>query len=65
LTSLFPDTDFDTLLRHAELSWVQGHGRCRGNALADEHARVAACGKNGEASSMPLQATPKALLDNA
>jgi ribonuclease HI len=42
LTSLFPDTDFDTLLRHAELSWVQGHGRCRGNALADEQARVAA-----------------------
>jgi len=44
LTSLFPDTDFDTLLRYASLSWVQGHGRCRGNALADEQARVAAGG---------------------
>lgn len=47
LASLFPDTDCDTLLRHASLSWVQGHGRCRGNALADEQARLAACGKNG------------------
>lgn len=42
LTSLFPDTDFDSLLRHASLSWVQGHGRCRGNALADANARSAA-----------------------
>ena len=42
LASLFPDTDFDTLLRHAVLSWVQGHGRCRGNALADEWAHMAA-----------------------
>lgn len=40
----FPDANLHALLQHAAPSWVQGHGRCRGNALADWHARLAAGG---------------------
>ncbi|MBP5987628.1 MAG: hypothetical protein KA538_10660 [Azonexus sp.] len=42
LLAMFAGLDIDTLLRHVSLCWVQGHGRCRGNALADLHARSAA-----------------------
>lgn len=42
LVAMFAGQDIEALLRHARLCWVQGHGRCRGNALADAHARVAA-----------------------
>lgn len=42
LLSLFPTGDIDSLLQHATPSWIPGHGRCRGNALADLHARAAA-----------------------
>ncbi len=45
LSALFPGHDIDALLEHATPSWVQGHGRCRGNALADQHARLAADGE--------------------
>lgn len=45
LGRLFPGVDLDALLRHATPGWVQGHGRCRGNALADVHARLAAGGE--------------------
>lgn len=41
----FPDANLEALLQHADPSWVQGHGRCRGNALADWHARLAAGGE--------------------
>ncbi|WP_434515108.1 hypothetical protein AB6Q56_21890 [Dechloromonas sp. ARDL1] len=41
---LFPGVDLDALLQYATPVWVQGHGRCRGNALADWHARLAAGG---------------------
>lgn len=44
LATLFPEHDLDALLQHATPVWVPGHGRCRGNALADQHARVAAGG---------------------
>lgn len=42
LVARFAERDIDALLRHVSLCWVQGHGRCRGNALADLHARSAA-----------------------
>ncbi len=42
LSQMFLDTDLDTLLSPATLYWIKGHGRCRGNALADEQARRAA-----------------------
>lgn len=45
LAALFPEHNLDALLQHATPHWVQGHGRCRGNALADQHARVAAGGE--------------------
>jgi ribonuclease HI len=42
LVERFPGLDIDALLLNASVCWVQGHGRCRGNALADSHARAAA-----------------------
>lgn len=42
LVAMFAERDIDALLRHVRLCWVQGHGRCRGNALADLYARAAA-----------------------
>ena len=45
LTTLFPEHDLDALLQNAMPIWIPGHGRCRGNALADQHARVAAGGE--------------------
>jgi ribonuclease HI len=45
LASLFPNRDIAALLRHATPNWVPGHGPCRGNALADQHARIAAGGE--------------------
>ena len=45
LSALFPRHDIDALLEHATPSWIPGHGRCRGNALADQHARLAADGE--------------------
>lgn len=45
LQSLHPGIDLDGLLRLVTPCWVQGHGRCRGNALADAHARLAAGGE--------------------
>lgn len=42
LAAMFSGVDIDALLCHASLCWVPGHGRCRGNALADLHARSAA-----------------------
>src|SRR5574343_352517 len=38
----FPGLDIDTLLLAVDVCWVPGHGRCRGNALADAQARLAA-----------------------
>lgn len=38
----FPNIDLNSLLTHAQLHWIKGHGSCRGNALADEYARQAA-----------------------
>lgn len=32
----------DTVLAHASIRWIPGHSSCRGNALADLHAREAA-----------------------
>ncbi len=37
-------------LERAEIRWIKGHGSCRGNALADWHARIAA----GGAAEAPL-----------
>lgn len=31
-----------TALAHAEVHWIRGHGTCRGNVLADQHAALAA-----------------------
>lgn len=42
----FPGSDLRALLAHTTLHWVKGHGRCRGNALADRHARLAAGGED-------------------
>jgi len=42
LVERFPGLDIDALLLNASVCWVQGHGRCRGNVLADSHARAAA-----------------------
>jgi len=42
LAAMFAGLDIDTLLAHASINWVQGHAHCRGNALADRHARIAA-----------------------
>ena len=41
-----PGSDLHALLAHATLHWIKGHGRCRGNALADRHARLAAGGED-------------------
>lgn len=45
LGRLFPTADLDAWLRHATPCWIPGHGTCRGNALADLHARLAAGGE--------------------
>ena len=42
LAERFPGTDIDALLLMVDVCWIPGHGRCRGNALADLHARSAA-----------------------
>ena len=42
LAKRFPGLDIDALLLTIEVCWIPGHGRCRGNALADLHARAAA-----------------------
>lgn len=42
LASLFAPLDLDALLANARIFWIKGHSSCRGNALADQHARVAA-----------------------
>lgn len=47
LATRFAGRDLAHLLAHAaSINWVQGHGRCRGNALADETARAAARGES-------------------
>ncbi|MCG2578558.1 hypothetical protein LZ012_16295 [Dechloromonas sp. XY25] len=45
LAARFPEQDLDALLQPATPSWIPGHGRCRGNALADQQARLAAGGE--------------------
>lgn len=35
-------TDLATMLAAASIHWIRSHATCRGNALADEQARVAA-----------------------
>lgn len=42
-----PGTALHAQLAHTTLHWIKGHGRCRGNALADRHARLAAGGVAG------------------
>jgi ribonuclease HI len=42
LIERFPGLDIDALLLMVDVCWIPGHGRCRGNALADLHARSAA-----------------------
>lgn len=42
LVERFPGLDIDALLLMVDVCWIPGHGRCRGNALADLHARSAA-----------------------
>ena len=44
LASLCPNRNIEALLQDATPNWIPGHGRCRGNALADQHARRAAGG---------------------
>lgn len=40
-TALGCDEDLAEALADAALCWVKGHGKCRGNALADAHAATA------------------------
>lgn len=42
LATRFAGLDIATLLADASICWVPGHSACRGNALADRHARLAA-----------------------
>ena len=42
LTGMFAALDLDALLAKVSLCWIKGHAACRGNALADQHARIAA-----------------------
>lgn len=42
LTARFAGLDIDALLVAATIHWIKGHASCRGNALADQHARQAA-----------------------
>lgn len=42
LAAMAAATDLATLLAAASICWVQSHATCRGNALADQHARQAA-----------------------
>lgn len=42
LTRMFSTLDLVALLANASLRWIKGHSTCRGNALADAHARAAA-----------------------
>ncbi len=43
LAGMFGDLQIAGVLDHAALCWVPGHAGCRGNTLADLHARAAAC----------------------
>lgn len=42
LSGTFPTLDLGALLANASICWIKGHSACRGNALADQHARSAA-----------------------
>ncbi|HLO63567.1 MAG TPA: RNase H family protein [Azonexus sp.] len=55
LAALFPGRDIDALLQHATPNWIPGHGRCRGNALADQQARVAAGGEGVSNNEADIQ----------
>lgn len=43
LKAVFPDLNIDLALTIADFRWIKGHSSCRGNTLADMHAREAAC----------------------
>lgn len=42
LAGMFGHLEITGVLDHATVCWVQGHAGCRGNTLADLHAREAA-----------------------
>lgn len=44
LAGMFVSLGIPTALADVSITWVQGHASCRGNALADFHAREAAEG---------------------
>ena len=43
LKAAFPGLNIDLALTMADFCWIKGHSFCRGNTLADMHAREAAC----------------------
>jgi ribonuclease HI len=42
LASMFAAAGLSLALEHAAFRWIKGHATCRGNILADQHARAAA-----------------------
>jgi len=42
LAAMLPELDLAAALARATVHWVKGHGACRGNALADHYAALAA-----------------------
>lgn len=42
LAQMFKTTGNETYFRNCTIKWIKGHSTCRGNDLADTHARIAA-----------------------
>jgi ribonuclease HI len=42
LESMMKSSGLSELLSRADFQWIKGHGKCGGNAMADQHARAAA-----------------------
>lgn len=42
LAQMLAALDIPEALDHASIHWIKGHGTCRGNTLADQHAAAAA-----------------------
>lgn len=47
LARMFANLGIPTVLAHVSITWVKAHATCRGNTLADFHAREAAEGTIG------------------